>query len=99
MLIGCVRDRPVRAEEADLGVFVRQDDTREETTSRGVLIPVVGEVAPPVADENHLASDRTGVRGALFADWSLEDESAWWQERPDCIGDGESFPFCLTCIL
>ena len=80
-------------------MFVRQGDTSEETALRGVLIPVVGVVAPSVADENHLASDRAGVRAALFADWGLEDEGTWWQERPDCVGDGESFPFGLTCIL
>ena len=80
-------------------MFVRQGDASEETALRGVLIPVVGVVAPSVADENYLSSDRTAVRRALFADWSLEDESAWWQERPDCVGDGESFPFCLACVL
>ena len=66
---------------------------------RGVLIPVVCVVAPPVADENHLSSDRAGIRGALIADWGLEDEGAWWEEGPDCAGDGESFPFGLTCVL
>ena len=60
-------------------MFVGQGDTSEETALRGVLIPGVCGVAPPVADENHLSSDRAGVRGALFADWGLEDEGAWWQ--------------------
>ena len=46
---------------------------------RGVLIPVVGVVAPPVADEDHLPSNRAGVRVALFTDRGLEDEGAWWQ--------------------
>ena len=80
-------------------MFVRQGDTSEESALRGVLIPMVCVVAPPVADENHLSSYRTGVRGALFANWSLEDEGAWWQERPYCVGNGESFPFGLTCVL
>ena len=80
-------------------MFVRQGEPSEETALRGVLIPVVSVMAPPVADENHLSSYRAGVRGALFANWSLEDEGTWWQERPDFVGDGESFPFCLSCIL
>jgi len=80
-------------------VFVRQGDPSEESAVRGVLIPVISVMAPPVADENHLSSNRTGVRGALFANWGLEDEGAWWQERPYCVGDGESFPFCLSCVL
>ena len=59
-------------------MFVRQGDTSEESALRGVLIPMIGVVAPPVANENHLSSDRAGIRGALFADWGLEDEGAWW---------------------
>ena len=59
-------------------MFVGQGDTSEESALRGVLIPMVCVVAPPVADENHLSSDRAGIRGALFADWGLEDEGAWW---------------------
>ena len=59
-------------------MFVRQGDTSEETALREVLIPVVCVVVPPVADEHHLPSDRAGIRGALFANWGLEDESAWW---------------------
>ena len=80
-------------------MFVRQGDTSEESALRGVLIPVVCVVAPPVADENHLPSDRAGARGVLFAEWGLEDEGAWWEESPVCVGDGESFPFGLTCVL
>ena len=60
-------------------MFVGQGDTSEESALRGVLIPVVGMVAPSVTDENHLSSDRAGIRGALFADWGLENEGAWWQ--------------------
>ena len=62
-------------------MLVGQGDTSEEATLRGVLIPVVCVVAPPVADENHLSSNRTGVRGALFANWGLEDEGACLQWR------------------
>ena len=80
-------------------MFVRQGDPSEESAVRGVLIPVICMVASPVADENNLSSDRAGIRGALFANWGLEDEGAWWQERPYCVGDGESFPFCLACVL
>ena len=60
-------------------MFVRQGDTSEESALCGVLIPVVGVMAPPVADEDHLPSNRAGVRGALFADGGLENEGAWWQ--------------------
>ena len=59
-------------------MFVGQRDTSEESALCGVLIPVVCGVAPPVADENHLSSDWAGGRGALLADWGLEDEGAWW---------------------
>ena len=80
-------------------MFVGQGDTSEESALCGVLIPVVGVVTPPVADDDHLPSNRAGVRVALFADRSLENEGAWWQESPNCAGDGESFPVGLTCIL
>ena len=60
-------------------MFVGQGDTSEETALRGVLIPVVGVVASSVTDEDHLSSNRAGVRGALFVDWGLENEGAWWQ--------------------
>ena len=63
-------------------MFVGQGDTSEESALRGVLIPVVGVVAPPVADEDHLPSNWAGVRVALFADRGLENEGAWWQESP-----------------
>ena len=60
-------------------MFVGQGDTSEESALRGVLIPVVGMMAPPVTDEDHLSSNRAGVRVALFVDWGLENEGAWWQ--------------------
>ena len=60
-------------------MFVSQGDTSEESALRGVLIPVVGVVAPSVADEDHLSSNRAGVRVALFVDRGLENEGAWWQ--------------------
>ena len=60
-------------------MFVGQGDTSEESALRGVLIPVVGVVAPPVTDEDHLSANRAGVRVALFVNWGLENEGAWWQ--------------------
>ena len=60
-------------------MFVGQGDTSEESALRGVLIPVVGMMAPPVTDEDHLSSNLAGVRVALFVDWGLENEGAWWQ--------------------
>ena len=60
-------------------MFVRQGDASEESALRGVLIPVVGVVAPSVADEDHLSSNQARVRVALFADGGLENEGAWWQ--------------------
>ena len=80
-------------------MFVGQGDASEESPLRGVLIPVVCVVAPPVADENHLPSNRAGVHGSLFADWSVEDEGAWGKEGPNCVGDGKSFLFGLSCVL
>ena len=59
-------------------MLVRQGDTGEESSLRGVLISMVCVVDLPVTNENHLSSDRAGIRGALLADWGLEDEGAWW---------------------
>ena len=55
---------------------VRKGDAREESSLGGVHVPVVGMVAPAVADDDHLASNWRGFRGAGFDDRCLENKSA-----------------------
>jgi hypothetical protein len=78
VLIGCMRYWPVRAEKTELGMTVGEDDTREESSLSGVRVPVVGMMAPSVADDDHLASNRRWVRGAGLDDGRLENQSARW---------------------
>ena len=76
MLIGCMRYWPVRAEKTDLNVTVGKGDAREESSLSGVRVPVVGMMAPSVADDDHLASNQPWVRRAGFDDGPLENKSA-----------------------
>ena len=55
---------------------VRKGDAREESSLSGVHVPVVGMVAPSVADDDHLASNRRWFRVAGFDDGRLENKSA-----------------------
>ena len=89
----------VRAEQSDLGVFVGEGDSSEKSTMRGVLVPVIGVVAPAVADQDHLATNRGWVIGPGFGDGGLEDEGAWWEELSDGAGDGKAFTFGLPGVL
>ena len=78
MLIGCMRYWPVRAEKTELRVTVGKGDVREEFSLSGVRVPVVGMMAPSVADDDHLAFNRRWIRRAGFDDGRLENKSAWW---------------------
>jgi len=55
---------------------VGKGDAREESSLSGVRVPVVGMVAPSVADDDHLASNRRWFRMAGFDDGRLENKSA-----------------------
>ena len=55
---------------------VGKGDACEESSFGGVHVPVVGMMAPSVADDDHLASDWRGFRGAGFDDRCLENKSA-----------------------
>ena len=57
MLVGCVWHRPVRPEETELDMLVGERDASEKAPLGGVRIPVIGVVAPAMADDDHLASD------------------------------------------
>ena len=76
MLIGCMRYWPVRAEKTELDMTVGKGDAREESSLSGVRVPVVGMMAPPVADDDHLASNWWWVRRAGFDDGRLENTCA-----------------------
>ena len=78
MLIGCMRYRPVRDEKTELDMTVGKGYAREESSLSGVRVPVVGMMAPPVADDDYLASNRRWVRRAGFDDGRLENKSARW---------------------
>ena len=47
-------------------MLVGEGDSREESALGGVLVPVIGVVAPSVADQDHLAPDRGGSEGRLL---------------------------------
>jgi hypothetical protein len=72
-LVVCVRDRPVCAEKTEFGVGVGDGNAREESTAGRVGVPVIGVVAPAVADDDELASNRWGVEVMGFGDGGLED--------------------------
>jgi len=57
VLVGCMGHRPVRPEEAELDMLVRERNASEKAPMGGVRIPVVGVVAPAMADDDHLTSD------------------------------------------
>ena len=57
MLVGCMWYRPVRSEEAELDMLVRECDASEEAPLGGVRVPVVGVMAPAVANDYYLASN------------------------------------------
>ena len=57
MWVGCVWYRPVRPKETELDMLVGERDTSEKAPLSGVRIPVIGVVAPAVADDDHLASN------------------------------------------
>ena len=77
MLIGCMRYWPVHAENTELVMTVGKGDARKESSLSGVHVPVVGMVAPSVADDDHLASNRRWFRRAGFDDGRLGNKSAW----------------------
>ena len=68
----------MRAEKTELDMTVGKGDAREESSLNGVRVPVAGMIAPPVADDDHLASNRRWVRRAGFDDGRLENKSARW---------------------
>ena len=59
-------------------MFVGERNAGEETSLRGVSVPVVSVVAPAVADDDHLSSDRGRVGGFRLDYGSLEGQGAWW---------------------
>ena len=61
MLIGCMGYWSVRAEKTQLDMAVGKGDAREESSLSGVHVPVVGVVAPAVADDDELASNWWGL--------------------------------------
>ena len=56
-LVGCRWYRPVRPEETVLDMLVCERNASEKAPLSGVRIPVIGVVAPAMADDDHLASD------------------------------------------
>ena len=71
----------------------------EKASSCGVSVPVVGMVAPALADDDELSTNWGRVRGAGFGDGGLEYESAWREEFADGSCNGLAFGFGLSCIL
>ena len=65
----------------------------------GVRVPVVGMMAPSVADDDHLASNRRWVRRVGFNDGRLENKSARREELADGVGYCESLSFGLSRVL
>ena len=78
---------------------VRKGDAREESSLSGVRVPVVGMMAPSVADDDHLASNRRWVRRAGFDDRRLENKSARREELTNGVGYCESLSFGLSRVL
>ena len=78
---------------------VGDGNASEESTAGRVGVPVIGVVAPAVADDDELASNGWGVGVMGFGDGGLEDQGARWEEFAD--GGGNSLPFSLglACIL
>ena len=66
---------------------------------RGVRVPLVGVVAPAVADDYHLTANWRGVRWFDLDDGGLENQRSWGKEFTDEVGDDESFPFSLSGVL
>ena len=63
MLIFGVWHGPVGAEQAEFGVAVGYGDFGEKASSCGVSVPVVGMVAPALADDDELFTDGAGEKG------------------------------------
>ena len=59
-------------------MFVGERNACEETPLCGVSVSVVSVVAPAVADDYHLSSDRGRVGGFRLDYGSLEGQGAWW---------------------
>ena len=57
MSVGCMWHWPVRSEEAELDMLIRERDAGEESPLGRVRVPVVGVMAPAITDDYHLASD------------------------------------------
>ena len=53
-------------------MFVGKRNAGEETPLRGVSVPVISVVAPAVADDDHLSSDRGRVGGFRLDNGCLE---------------------------
>jgi hypothetical protein len=71
----------------------------EEAAVGRVSVPVVGVVAPAVADEDELASKWWGVEVVGFGDRGLENQGARWKEFTDGGGISLTFTLGLACIL
>ena len=67
--------------------------------SCGVSVPVVGMVAPALADNDELSTDGGRVGGAGLGNGGLEDEGAGREKFADGGCDGLSFAFSLSRIL
>ena len=78
---------------------VGKGDAREESSFGGVHVPVVGMMAPSVADDDHLASNRRWVRRAGFNDGCLENKSARREKLANGLGYCESLSFGLSRVL
>ena len=78
---------------------VGKGDAREESSLSGVRVPVVGMMAPSLADDDHLPSNRRWVRRAGFDDGRLENKSARREELANGVGYCESLSFGLSRVL
>ena len=80
-------------------MLVRERDASEEAPLGGVHKPVIGMVAPAMADDHHLPSDGWRVRGPGFADRCLEHQGPWWKEFLDGAGNREKSRQTLYHVL
>ena len=74
--MGCMRYWSVRAEKTEFDMTVGKGDARKESSLSGVRIPVVGMMAPSVADDDLFGlQSAVGPKGG-FDHGRLENKSA-----------------------
>jgi hypothetical protein len=76
VLFACMRYGPVRAKKTELDMTVGKGDAREESLLSEVHVPVIGIIAPSVADDDSLPSNRWWFRWTGYDDGRLENKSA-----------------------